>query len=447
MLRCSLKPSYLPLQGLDGIDRATREHYKGNAPQGAASAAPSSAPGRWSGGGERMRRRHSELWKDLREGLASLMLCNLGDYVSGALLHFFKPLIEKAPIILALLPAASDARGDVYSSYGSRLGTLLHLGLYRRHIREELEALLVLVVIVNAWIGVLVAALGRVLGNASLSLLDAVFISLLSALVSAVFMVPATTWLASYSFRRGLDPDNLVAPIATLFGDVVTIPSIVAGYLAAARLPQAVKAAVSLLLLSVALLLLTRLLRRGVGGRAARILRENLTIILLATLLSGLAGAFLVDNLTRLLDWPGVLVVVPAFLEDGGAVAVRLSSKLTTRLHLGSLHASCHPDRWVAAQLLVSLVVSLPVFISLGFLGAATALLSGSPGSWAARVFAAVLAAGLTLSLIVSLISYCLAIASFRLGVDPDNVLAPILTSVADMLGVMTLVVFVAAIT
>ena len=393
-----------------------------------------------------MRRLRGELWRDLREGLASLMLCNLGDYISGAFLHVFKPVIERAPIILALLPAASDARGDVYSSYGSRLGTLLHLGLYRRHIREELEALLVLVVLVNTWIGILVALLGNVLGHASLSLLDTVFISLLSALVSAAFMVPATTWLASYSFRRGLDPDNLVAPIATLFGDIVTIPSIVAGYLVSARLPAHLKAAAVALLLSAAAVLLARLLRRGAGGRAARILRENLSIILLATLLSGLAGAFLVDNMTRLLDWPGILVVVPAFLEDGGAVAVRLSSKLTTRLHLGSLRATCRPDHWVAAQLLVTLLIALPVFTSLGLLGAATALLSGATRWWAARVFAAVLAAGLTLSLAVSLLSYCLAIASFRLGVDPDNVLAPLLTSIADILGVMTLVAFVAAV-
>jgi len=399
-----------------------------------------------------MLRLSRESVKDLREGLASLMLCNLGDYVSGVFLHVFRPVIERAPIILALLPAASDARGDVYSSYGSRLGTLLHLGLFDKHYRRELEVLFVLIIGVNTWIGLLVALLGTVLGH-RMPLIDVVFLALSSAIISALLMVPATTLLALKSFEKGLDPDNLVAPIATLFGDLVTIPSIVLGYELESRLALGAKIVVILALLSLALVAVARILalraRREPGyQRASRVIRENLSIIMASTLLSGLAGAFLLDNMTRLLSWPGILVVVPAFLEDGGAIASRFSSRLATKLHLGGIEPRCaKPSRWVLEQAVVNMVHALLVFTSLGLLGAGTALLSGSAASWAARVFLAILVAGLVLTVVVSAITYCLAIGSFRYGLDPDNVLAPLLTSFADILGVMSLVGFTLIIT
>ncbi len=399
-----------------------------------------------------MLRLSKESAKDLREGLGSLLLCNIGDYVSGVFLHIFRPVIEKAPIILALLPAASDARGDVYSSYGSRLGTLLHLGLFDKYYRRELETLIVLVIGVNTWIGVLVAFLGSLLGH-PMPIPDIVFLALSSALISAAFMVPATTLLALKSFEKGLDPDNMVAPVATLFGDLVTIPSIVIGYEIEAVTPSSIKlVAISALLLLLAVLALRIyvLQSRGEPGyrRAARIVRENLSIILASTLLSGLAGAFLLDNMTSLLAWPGILVVVPAFLEDGGAIASRFSSRLSTKLHLGSVKPSCsRPSSWVLEQFIVNAVHASIVFTSLGVLGASTAILSAAPLGWALRVFLAVLLAGLVLALIVSGIAYCLAIGSFRYGLDPDNVLTPLLTSLADILGVMSLVGFTILVT
>lgn len=385
-----------------------------------------------------------EAARDLREGLGSLMLCNLGDYVSGAFLHVFRPLIEKAPVIIALLPAASDARGDVYSSYGSRLGSLLHLGLFSRHRRQELETLAAVIVAVNAWIGLLVALLAAAMGR-SLDPLDAVFVSLSSAAASAAVMVPATTLLAVKSFQHGLDPDNLVAPIATLFGDMVTIPSIVLGYEASARLCAWAKLAAVAALAALAAATAARILRRAAAGdpayrRAARNMKEVLGVVAASTLLSSLAGALLLANLETLLAVPGVLVVIPAFLEDGGAIATRFSSRLATKLHLGSLAPSCRATRWVWEQVLVNMAHAAAVFTSLGVMGALAAYYSAAPLGWCLRVLAAVLAAGLVLAAAVSLATYCLAAASFRAGLDPDNVLAPTLTSIADILGTASLV-------
>ncbi len=395
----------------------------------------------------RLLRLSGESRKDLREGLGSLMLCNLGDYISGFFLAVvFEPIIRSNPFLLGLLPAASDARGDVYSSYGSRLGTLLHLGLYKRHRKSELYALFFLMVTVNIWIGFIVYILSSLVHGSDVSLLDIVFIALASAIAAAVFMVPAVTWLAVYSFHRGLDPDNLVSPIATLFGDMVTIPSIVLGYEAAIRIPAPARILFIAASLSAAAGLFAYLMRRGGpdAARAARIVKENLAVILLATSFSAAAGAILVDNTASLFKWPGLLVVVPAFLEDGGAIACRFSARLATRLHLGTMRPRCYPPtKWTVEQLLVNLVHAAVVFTSLGMMGAAVNIYKvAATALVTAKIFAAILLGGIFLAVVISIISYCMAIVSFRVGLDPDNVLAPLLTSIADILGVLSLLAF-----
>ncbi len=389
----------------------------------------------------------SESKRDFREGAVSLMLCNAGDYISGMFLQLFHPIISRAPVILALLPAASDARGDVYSSYGSRLGTLLHLGLFWNRYRRELEALAVLIIVVNTWIGFLVAFFS-VLTSTNLSILDTLFLALLSAFTSAILMVPATTLLAVRSFERGLDPDNLVAPIATLFGDLITIPSLVLSYKVSSYIPSWTKTVFILALAVLAIAFIARiyvLKTRGDTGytRALRIIRENASVIMISTLLSSLAGVFLLDNMTRLLAWPGVLAVVPAFLEDGGAIATRFSSRLATKLHLGSVKPGSWPSGWAAEQFIVNILHAIIIFASLGVFGALMAIFTGALITWATRVFIAVVLAGMMLATIMSIISYYLAVKAFQYGLDPDNLLAPLLTSLADIIGVVSLVAFV----
>jgi len=381
------------------------------------------------------------------------MFCNVGNYISGLLLHFFEPVIRAAPIIMALLPIASDARGNVYSSYGSRLGTLLHLGVLKRYLKSELFALVILLVSVNLWVGFLVVVISGVIDSLDLGFVDVLFIPLFSALVSAIFMVPATTWLALTSFKHGLDPDNLTPPIATLFGDLVTIPTIVLGYFVSKNMFDHHKLAMVGVLVLVAVSGLVYVFyklrkRGGVFERTVKIVRENLPVVVLATSLSAVAGVILLENIEAVLAWKGVLVVVPAFLEDGGAIACRFSARLTTMLHLGRIRLETIPrSKWIWRQIGINFVHALMLFTSLGIFGAIVSISTGAPCTWAIRVPVIVVLAGFLLTLIVSILTYYLALLSFKMGIDPDNVLAPILTSIADVTGIASLTLMLNLIT
>jgi len=386
-----------------------------------------------------------EVKRDFKEGAFSLILCNLGDYISGFFLQVFSPVIQSAPILIALLPAASDARGDVYSSYGSRLGTLLHLGLAKKMIREELTALVTILVSINFWVGALTATVAWVVGaEAGIEPTTTVFTAMASAILSAAFMIPATTWLAFTAFKKGLDPDNLVAPIATLFGDMITVPTIIASYGIATRFPPHIRVALVAALLSLAVimtaLVAARYRCRGMYVRAWRIIKQNLPVIMLATSFSMAAGVILLVNIEAIIQGLGVLAVIPAFLEDGGAIACRFSARLSTSLHLGKVRVEVIPkDKWVISQFIVNAIHAVMIFGALGVFGYAIALWGGATPAWGFKVFTTVMLAGLMLTAIISVLTYYAAIASFKVGIDPDNVLAPILTSLADIIGTSSL--------
>ncbi len=387
--------------------------------------------------------------RDLKEGAFSLALCNFGDYISGFFLQVFTPLIRSAPELIALLPAASDARGDVYSSFGSRLGTLLHLGVFKRFLRIELLTISLLILAVNSWVGFLTGSMAIGIGIGG-RISTMMFISITSALLSALFMIPATTMLAELSFSRGYDPDNIVAPISTLFGDMITVPTIIAAYLVSRGMPKAVQnwiiySAIIAVVLIASYILLKSSKGESRWARGFKILRENLPVIIFSTTLSMLAGFILLVNINKIIESVGILAVIPAFLEDGGAIASRFSSRLSTTLHLGILTPEPIPkSRWVAVQLIINVIHGLMIFSALGIFGYAIASWRGAE-YLGAQIFTAVVIAGLILTLSVSLITYYAAITAFKMGIDPDNVLAPFLTSLSDIIGTTSLALTISA--
>ncbi|HIC98882.1 MAG TPA: hypothetical protein EYP08_04375 [Pyrodictiaceae archaeon] len=171
-----------------------------------------------------------------------------------------------------------------------------------------------------------------------------------------------------------------------------------------------------------------------------KIVKENLPVIIVATSFSGIAGTILLKNLEVILALKGILAVVPAFLEDGGAIACRFSARLTTMLHLGKVELEVIPrNKWVWKQIVINFVHALTLFSSLGMFGMIVSITANMSYTCALKVFLTVLLAGLLLTLVISILAYYLALLSFKIGIDPDNVLAPILTSIADAVGTASL--------
>jgi mgtE-like transporter len=138
--------------------------------------------------------------------------------------------------------------------------------------------------------------------------------------------------------------------------------------------------------------------------------------------------------------YPALLVLVPPFLEDSGALGGILSSRIATKLHLGTVELSRSPWRAVSEDILLVYVYAVPVFFLLGVSADVVAALFDlhSPGVF--QMIGVSMVAGLFATTAAVVVGYYGAVATYRLGLDPDNHGIPIVTSSLDFLGALALI-------
>ncbi len=133
--------------------------------------------------------------------------------------------IERVPGILVLLPAFLATRGGVYGSLGARLSSGLHQGVIEprftldRRLSNAVVASFINGMVVSVFIAVVAFFVLWIVAGGG-SLLQLVGIMVIAGLLSAILMLSALVSVVFVSYRRGIDPDNVVGPLVTTLGDV-----------------------------------------------------------------------------------------------------------------------------------------------------------------------------------------------------------------------------------
>jgi mgtE-like transporter len=154
-----------------------------------------------------------------------------------------------------------------------------------------------------------------------------------------------------------------------------------------------------------------------------------------------LSGAILGGRIEGLVGLPSVLIMLPAFLADGGAIGGIVASRLSSALHLGSIDVEGRMPREVIRMFATVHLLGFIIFTMIGSIAFLIAKTLGiSTLSLSMTVMVSVLA-GEMLLVAVNLIAYYVSIISFKRGIDPDNVSIPTITSVVDVVGVASLIV------
>ncbi len=390
-------------------------------------------------------------WKSFKESLFASFLCTFGDLVSGFVLSgFLSKKFSILPALIILLPPSADMRGNVYGAFGSRLGTYLHMGRIEAKLKvdpviaENIHASLFLVVTFSVLNGVVCSYLGYLLGLNPLSpdiILSLTVVSVLSSMLSALFMIPSTILIAILSYRFGWDPDNVTSPLITLAGDIVTVPLIYLSVLLVERMGSLTKAIV---LSFVVLLGVLLFLKSNKSFVARRIMKEMLLILSICVLIDYGAGTILGGSLEGLIAIAGILTIIPPFLEDGGVIGCILAARVSSWLHLGEIEPTFVPGKRIREMFLQNHILGIVVFTMVALLGQTINVTMNIPTVSTAIMLAVTVLAGQLLVLILNFISYELVTLSYRIGLDPDNVGIPIITSLMDLMGTGTLVLMLA---
>jgi len=167
--------------------------------------------------------------------------------------------------------------------------------------------------------------------------------------------------------------------------------------------------------------------------------KQSIPVLLIAMLMGILAGQML-NLASAIVLIPWVLFSIPVVNGIGGNLGTILGARLSSALHLGSLEARLDGET-LEDELLTGLTLGIITYGSLAFisLGVAPVLGVEMPVNLV-RLGVLIAFSGLLLTFVVLAISMLSAIYSFKFGLDPDNVVAPLTASSGDIAGIMCII-------
>ena len=383
------------------------------------------------------------------QSLVALGLLAAVSVVVGILLGASADRLGQLGGLLLMVPAAIALQGKIFGALGSRLGTAIHAGTFRFSLRpatvvgENILAGVALSIVSSALLAMLAKAAAELFNiPVPMSLAAFVVISVLGGVISSLFVLVVALAMTAGSVRFGWDPDNVTAPLVTAAADVITLPVLL--LLLPLAESEAVVGAVAIVCAAAALVTGVSVWHTG-GPSLRAILRESFGVLVVALLLDLGAGVIVEQQEVFLGRLPSLLVLLPGYLAVGGALGGILSSRLASKLHLGLIEPSAVPGREARREVRNTFVMGLPALAGTGALAYAAARIVDLAGPALGEMIGVALLGGLVAVAAAAFVAYYGTILAERFGLDPDTYGIPLVTSVMDLVGALTLVAALAA--
>jgi len=174
----------------------------------------------------------------------------------------------------------------------------------------------------------------------------------------------------------------------------------------------------------------------SLGSWETKSIVTNMFPLLVVLSIIVLWAGITLEDAEELLEQYGLLaVMVPTMVDMGGNLGAILSSRLSTRFHLGTTEIDLK-DRVLWANIAAVLALAATIFTALAV------------GAWAiGQVINAALplttlliislTSGMAVAVIAVVFSILATYGSYKLGVDPDDTTIPIVTNVVDVCGMI----------
>ncbi|MFC6769532.1 magnesium transporter [Natrinema soli] len=167
------------------------------------------------------------------------------------------------------------------------------------------------------------------------------------------------------------------------------------------------------------------------------IVRTMFPILLVLSMLEMGSGYVLEELEETYLANPTLLVLVPVMIGMGGNLGAILSSRLSTRLHLGLLEFDPR-DEVLWTNILAILGLAATIFSALGIAAWVVGRVIAEPMALVDLMLISVVS-GMLLAVIAVVLSIGATYVSYTQGLDPDDTTIPVVTNLCDILGVIVL--------
>jgi len=372
---------------------------------------------------------------------------NIFGIVAGTAVAFQLRLFTLAPWAIAVYPAMVSARGVIGGLLSGRVSTALHLGTIRpsffnntKSFYSLLKSIVVLTLETSVLMSVVAVLFGSFLWGATLSDFVDILVVILSTMTMALIIItPLTVNVSIVSFKRGLDPDIVLYPIESTVSDLfITI-----GYFLVLNLffsyASTGRYALGLMGLALLLVALYILLRNFREKEFVETVKESVLTMVFVAFIVNVTGS----ALGRIGDVVGsrreVYTAYPALIDTIGDVGAVVGSTATTKLALGTLKSSCSAIKSHKDEIFGAWVASITMFIIYSVLSLVI------QGLFSFSNFVSFTALLLTANVMAAssiiIISFAVALVTLRRGLDPDNFVIPIESSLADGITTVSLLV------
>ncbi len=368
----------------------------------------------------------------IKESLPALIMALIADSIAGFVMDRSMSVFFAVPGLLMMIPALLDMRGNVYGAFISRLSSELHIGevedMSDKRVKAEIGATKSLAYSAALVVGTIVGAYITFNTGNYMYLLLLPGIILVTHLFTATILTPTSAYIGVKTFQKGWNPDNIGVPLISSAGDLVSVIFIIC---TAIILLYTLKFPVVLaLVVLVALFYVYFILRKTWRNKVGRkIYVQSMPILILIALMELITGSMWEDNKIAI-----VLLVVPVVNETLGNIGSIFSSRLTSSIYLGLVEPAAIPRGKHLKKEIISLTV-LAVFVYVIISGIVFFI-----SSWNLRAVYMVWIGAFLSIFILIITAYYLTVGSIKIKLDPDNVVVPVITTLADIVGTASLI-------
>jgi mgtE-like transporter len=372
-------------------------------------------------------------------------LFDIGGLIAGFTIALQLGVFQLSPWAIALYPAVVSVKGVITGLLTGRLSTALHLGtIYPKFFGNTrifyrlLGTMVVLTLATSATISAIAMVFGTLFWGMAISDFAAVLTVMVATLSLGLLITLITVKFTFISFKNSLDPDTIVYPAISTVADII-ITFLYIGVLHLYFSGTIGSWALIIFgLINVVLVLI--IVPRNIRDREfLRIIKESLPTMLLVAFMVNITGTVLkgISNLAA--GRREIYTIYPAIIDMMGDVGLVVGSAATTKLALGILAPSFSSIKNHAKNIFSAWTATLMLFAVLGFLSLALNGMLSIQGVFS--LLPILFVSNVIAFTAIVVISYAISILTFKRGLDPDNFVIPVGSSIADTITTIALFV------
>ncbi len=369
--------------------------------------------------------------KMIRESFSSLILALIADSIAGYMLNRYVYVFVAIPGLLMVIPALIDMRGNVYGAFISRLSSKLHLGeiedLKDKKLKIGIETAKLLAYSTALIVGFVAGFISYCSTGNITYLIFIPTIILVTHLFTASILTPITAYIGIKSYQRGWNPDNVGVPLISSVGDFVSVFFII---FSAIILLYIFHLFLIIFLIFFAILFYIIYIMNTVshdrGGK--KVYSQSMPVLIGVAFLELITGGLWELNKIAVL-----LLLLPPTLETLGNIGSVLSSRLSSFIYLGFVEPEIIPHgRYFRREILSIFVIAVVIYSLISLF---VFLLT-----FDFRAILVIWFSALISIVILLFLGYYLTIGSLKMKLDPDNVVIPLITTLADIIGTSAII-------